>query len=565
MPDQLAPAEPRPPGAPASPALEVGGDPLLLDGRTILELDVDAIDEAADNPRGKDLGNIDGLAASIRQVGVLQPVTVAPRGDRFLLVYGHRRLAAAIKAGLATIPAIVQARSEPERVLRQTIENLHREDLTPLQEAAAIANLRDTIAAARGGKTPGQRELAMMLGLSQSHISKRLELLELPSEVQAALDSGGITLSQAQDLHRLVRVDRTKQAVTLAELHAGRNRQQAAGGYVYGPTLHDQVDAEVKQAEAQAREAEARATLKAAGVRVLKEPRGGWWKAAAAMLTQGHTCLWLTNRLDLPVDEHAAKHPDGHAAAVCKAHAQAVWVCTDPEAHADTHPRAADVAADHERASADEQARKERERHLAAAAKARQAFAAQLLTSPVKVPAAARELVAGITTVAIERLESEAAKLVCALLDLEPVIEEPTHQGDRRHKNYREALRRRTTEDLGRVALAVTLGEGEFRARWTYDASWRSPIVLGHFEWLLAAGYQPSPVEQQRLAEARKPQQRTAQQSAPEEPAPCVCGEEFGEHEGGVGACRAEHCGCLAYRPEEWTDDAAPGEPEAAE
>lgn len=515
-------------------------------------LPVDQVDPATDNPRGTQIGNVDGLAASIGQVGVLQPVTVTPRDGRYLLVYGHRRLAAAKQAGRATIPAIVQARTEAERVTRQTVENLHREDLSPLQEATAIANLRDTVAAERNGRAPSQRELAERLGLSQSHISKRLELLELPAEVQAVLDSGGITLGQAQDLHRLVKANRTKQAVALAKLHADRNRQQAAGGYVYGPTLKQQVDDEVKEAQAQAREAEARAELKAAGVRVLKEPHGGWWKAAAAMLTQPHEhCLFFANHLDVPVDDHAAAHPDGHAAAVCRRHGQAQWVCTDPKAHADTHPQAADVAADHERTSAKEEARRDQERHLAVAAKARQAFVTELLATPVKVPAAARDLLAGITAVAIERLESDAAKLVCALLGLEPVIEPPSLHGGGRRKNYREALHRRAPEDLGRVAQAVTLGQGEFRARWTYG-SWRNPMVLSYLERLIAAGYQPSPVEVQRLAEARAPQQPGSKQ---EPPTVCACGEESDEHEGGVGACRADGCGCQGFRPEEWTDD----------
>jgi hypothetical protein len=86
--------------------------------------------------------------------------------------------------------------------------------------------------------------------------------------------------------------------------------------------------------------------------------------------------------------------------------------------------------------------------------------------------------------------------------------------------------------------------------------------VLSYFDRLLGAGYQPSPVEQQRLAEARAPQQPASRQ---EPPTVCACGEESDEHEGGVGACRADGCGCQGFRPEEWTDDqAAAREPEGA-
>jgi hypothetical protein len=85
-------------------------------------------------------------------------------------------------------------------------------------------------------------------------------------------------------------------------------------------------------------------------------------------------------------------------------------------------------------------------------------------------------------------------------------------------------------------------------------------MVLGYLERLLAAGYAPSPVEQQRLADARKPQQPAPQES----PRICACGEEVDRHDGGVGACQAEDCGCPGFRPEEWTDDAATSQPEAS-
>ena len=77
------------------------------------------------------MGDVGELAASIGKVGVLQPVTVAPRGKRFVLVYGHRRLAATRQTALTSIPAIVQPMTEVERIARRTVENLHRKDLTP--------------------------------------------------------------------------------------------------------------------------------------------------------------------------------------------------------------------------------------------------------------------------------------------------------------------------------------------------------------------------------------------------------------------------------------------------
>jgi ParB/RepB/Spo0J family partition protein len=486
-------------GAPANTADDGGG------GLVVQEVPVDRVEPARDNPRGKDPGDVDELAASIRQVGVLQPITATRRGKRLLVVYGHRRLKAARQAGLATIPAIVREMSEAERIARQTIENLHRQGLTPLQDATAIANLRDAVAAERGGTPPGQRELAELLGVSQSHVSKHLALLELPKPTRAAVDSGGITLQQAGELHKLVAVGRDQQAEQLT-------RQQLKGelrDFGGRSTLADRVAAGVKQATAQARAAEVRQELAAGGHRVLEEPEGGgWWSSPAARIAQGQPhgerhCLWTGAELtELTVAEHAAAHPEGHAAALCGEHGEAVWLCTDPTEHAEVEEKAAARAADRLASDDADKARREQERQLGRAAKVRQAFAAEQLAKPVRVHASDRGLLTEVVLLAAERQESEAAKLACRLLGLEPVIEQPSWAGGSPSKNYREAVRRHAEDpaNLGRVARALPWSEGEFRARWSYSTWGR--LVLRYLDQLVAAGYALSPVEQQRHQEA---------------------------------------------------------------
>jgi ParB/RepB/Spo0J family partition protein len=471
---------------------------------------------ATDNPRGADPGDVDDLVASIQAVGVLQPVTVTPRGRLYVLVFGHRRRAASIKAGKATIPAIVLETTEVERILAQNVENLHRADLNPIQEAQAIANLRDAVAAERGGQGPGQRELAAMLGISQSHVSKRLKLLQLPKDARDLVAAGKLTLDQATKLYELVEVGRAKQAASFA-------KQEAAGtlkDYGGRSTLVDRVDAEVKEAKARAHEDQVRKELTAAGATVLTTPQGGWYRARVAVLVHGQAhddahCRWLLHNelAEITVDEHAAAHPDGHVAALCRTHGEPLWVCTDPTVHAETEHKAAEQAARQAELDAGEAARKERDRLLGRAAKAREAFLVELLRRPVRVHATDRTLVSSLVRVAAERLESEAAKLACRLLGVDPMVEEPRWKGDTRHKNYREAIRRYAADpaNLSRAARAVPWAEAEFRARWSYGEWGR--LVVDYVDELVAAGYALSSAEQERYDEGQRAAAQAAKQA----------------------------------------------------
>ncbi len=144
------------------------------------------------------------LAASIREVGVLQPILVRDTGtDGYELIAGERRWRAARRAGLQTMPVLVQSAASDVYSLEQALmENLHREDLNALEEAAAYQQLIDEF-----GYT--HEQVASRVGRSRSAVTNTLRLLQLPAGVQRALADGTISAGHARAL--LGTPDRTLQ------------------------------------------------------------------------------------------------------------------------------------------------------------------------------------------------------------------------------------------------------------------------------------------------------------------------------------------------------------------
>ena len=164
----------------ATPAAEGGG---------LVELPLDAIAPNPSQPRADiDAATLESLAASIRASGVLQPVVVAPpdEGGRHLLIAGERRWRAARLAGLPRVPAILRRVDDRERLELALVENLVREDLTPIDVAQACAILVEDF-------DQSHAELGERLGRSRPAVSNVIRLLELPEEVQAMIASGALT------------------------------------------------------------------------------------------------------------------------------------------------------------------------------------------------------------------------------------------------------------------------------------------------------------------------------------------------------------------------------------
>ena len=159
------------------------------------ELPLSEITPNTYQPRGHfDEEALVSLAASIQAVGVLQPVLVRQTGSQqYELIAGERRWRAARRAGLQTIPAIVRPTEDVRSLEQALIENLHREDLTPLEEAAAYQQLVEEF-----GHT--QEEVAQRVGKSRSAVANTLRLLHLPPSIQRLLAEGQITAGHARAL-----------------------------------------------------------------------------------------------------------------------------------------------------------------------------------------------------------------------------------------------------------------------------------------------------------------------------------------------------------------------------
>lgn len=156
------------------------------------------IEQVIANPkqprRSFDQGNLDDLAASVREKGILQPLIVRARDDgKYEIVAGERRWRAAQMAQLHQIPVLLREYSDAEVLEVAIIENIQRADLNAIEEAAGFRQLMDSF-----GHT--QEKLAEVLGKSRSHIANLLRLLTLPEDVQGLLRDGKLAAGHARAL-----------------------------------------------------------------------------------------------------------------------------------------------------------------------------------------------------------------------------------------------------------------------------------------------------------------------------------------------------------------------------
>ena len=184
------PAASAAPGTPGS-----AGVPVEVAGAHYKEIAVSAITPNPRQPRRAfDEDALEELAESIRQVGLLQPVVVRAAGSgRYELIMGERRWRASQRAGLTEIGAIVKQTQDNDLLRDALIENLHRQQLDPLEEAAAYQQLLDDF-----GTT--HEQLAQKIGRSRPHISNTLRLLNLPPAVQKRVAAGVLSAGHARAL-----------------------------------------------------------------------------------------------------------------------------------------------------------------------------------------------------------------------------------------------------------------------------------------------------------------------------------------------------------------------------
>ena len=158
------------------------------------------------------------LRDSVKEHGILQPIILRKVGMTYEIVVGERRFRAAKMAGLIEIPAVVRVLTDEETMELAILENLQREDLTPIEEAEAYYNLMENLKFT-------QEQLAFRLGKSRSHIANHVRLLSLPEKVRATITEGKLSMGHGRTLLGL---RKKEQIILVAErvLKEGLNVRQ---------------------------------------------------------------------------------------------------------------------------------------------------------------------------------------------------------------------------------------------------------------------------------------------------------------------------------------------------
>jgi ParB family chromosome partitioning protein len=417
------------------------------------------------NPRRAGVGDITEMAASIAEMGVLQALLVTPdpeaaAGEGYLVVFGHRRLAGAIAAGLVEVPAEIRVMGPAERLAVQLVENLQRAEIDALDEARAYQRLLEL--------GLSQHEVADRVGRSQGHVSKRLGLLKLPAAVRKALDSGGITISDAFQLTRLK--------------ESGRILTAFKNGPSWG--FERAVENELRAAKQAKARKEAIAGLKAAGVKKIIE--------VDYFQTYGRKERPLGNGYD-----QLRIKPEVHAKESCHAgvvdgEGRVTLVCTRPERHPEAKSNSGKgPLTDAEKAKRAAKRAHNKERREAEALRTK--TMGELLQK--RIPKAA--LLEHLVTQWIHTAPYSSRKLACELLGLAGI--EPKGQyGSTDYMTPLLEFAAQGTTQLDRAVLALSFGSAELPLRQDWP-QWTSLEARRHFAFLEAQGYQVSPAERLEL------------------------------------------------------------------
>jgi len=158
------------------------------------ELDITTVQPNPRQPRAVfDEDALAELTFSIKEIGLLQPIVVRPHDDGYELIAGERRLRASKEAGLTAIPAIIRTTDDADMLRDALLENLHRADLNPLEEAAAYSQMLADFDCT-------QEELASRIGRSRPQVTNTLRLLKLPTSVQTKVAAGVLSAGHARAL-----------------------------------------------------------------------------------------------------------------------------------------------------------------------------------------------------------------------------------------------------------------------------------------------------------------------------------------------------------------------------
>jgi ParB family chromosome partitioning protein len=221
-----------------------------------LDLDLDLIDPNSEQPRSRFTEDkLEELAQSIRANGIVQPIVVRKRGNRYQIVAGERRWRAAQRAGLQKIPAVIKEVADEKLLELALIENIQRQELNAMEEARAYKNLVDTV-----GLT--QEMIAERVGKNRTIVTTFLRLLKLPKDIQRLVEEEKLSAGHGRALLMLNDSDLQKRVATKAiELslsvretekavkRIGKENHQPAERHLTKP----KIDANVKSAETKLR------------------------------------------------------------------------------------------------------------------------------------------------------------------------------------------------------------------------------------------------------------------------------------------------------------------------
>lgn len=289
---------------PAENLLHMAAKPTPNKGGKLKQLSVHRLERGNLQPRT----SIDGLelkklAESIHAKGVLQPIYVRKsRGGRFEIVAGERRWHAAKMAGLQSIPALVTKVSDEAALAIALIENLHREDLNPIDQAMAIKRLIEEFSMTH-------REVADAIAKSRATISNLLRLLDLPADTQQMVADGKLSMGHARALLALPSEDRQRAAEHVAEERLSVRSVEGMAKRAAAPPLRVESDAlpDPTLALAEWVRQQFGSTLK-----IRKTKKGRWrlsfsFSNLSELRERSKDVTGLAEQIDLPLEERRSQ------------------------------------------------------------------------------------------------------------------------------------------------------------------------------------------------------------------------------------------------------------------
>jgi Trp operon repressor len=374
---------------------------------------------------------------------------------------------------------LLRAFTEQERLEVMIVENLQRDDLTPLEEAGAYQRLVEMKLT--------QREISSRVGRSQSHVAKRLALLNLPDKVKKLVDTGSLTLPDAQELAKI------KDDPKLVAKVAGKGSVTNGG---YGRGVSAQVEAELAKRDREKKYAAAVAKLTKAGKNVVdvKVDAYGYQVQLPEGMKGVKVEVYGGDLVQMKPADHAKL--DCHAVGVNPRTLEVFEVCTTPK----NHPSQADKrkAADDKRAA--EQAKKAQE--FDAMTDRRRQFVRELVAARIDKDGLLELLYLVLLHDARYYGGEDEAEVACDLAAIE--IPEPKDEAEQASDDFdpdvlleKEAAKSVTARLRVTFALAAATFESTLSAG---HRAWSDELV--YLEWLMKQGYKPSPEEKRRIADA---------------------------------------------------------------